>query len=471
MVESTHAEHPHWLGELERLVRDRYGEGRQVASVTRLGGGASRTTWRVDLAAVGELGGLILQRERPGGVRGQIGPRAEAAVMRAAALVGVPAPAVVAEGESDESGTLGGFLLTKRASGEADPRALLDAPEYAAARARFAEDVGAVLARLHAADPDEVPGLPEREPLAFYRRVLEDLDEPHPALELGFAWLAEHRPPAGGRSIVHGDFRLGNLLFNPGGLDAVLDWEIAHIGDPAEDLGWLCVRSWRFGGPGRAGGLSALADVLGAYHAAGGSPSVTEETVYWWEVLGTVKWAVICMLQAHAHRSGAERSVELAAIGRRTCSVERDLLDLLDVEVPPSPSEPVSRPTPTPPHDAPDAAELVTAVRDLLHEDLLPAARDRHAHLIRIAANALAIAEREITLGGELAARHRRRLDALGVADDHEFAARIRDGSLRGGGVSAAVAGAVQDKTLVAAPRRINTTYTHHLASNARGGP
>ena len=134
--------------------------------------------------------------------------------------------------------------------------------------------------------------------------------------------------PAGRRVTVHGDFRTGNLLVGPDGLRAVLDWELAHAGDAAEDIGWLCAPAWRFGGPGPVGGFGALDDLLEGYAAAGGAV-IDPVRVRWWQVYATVKWAVICALQASAHLSGATRSVELAAIGRRVCESEWDLCTLL----------------------------------------------------------------------------------------------------------------------------------------------
>ncbi|MCC5578132.1 phosphotransferase family protein [Microtetraspora sp. AC03309] len=477
MTPNPGTEHESLRAAVETLARTAYGEGRGVTALTRLSGGASRSTWQVDLT--GGSPGLILQRQRAGGVPGQIGQHAEAAVLRAAAAAGVPVPRVIAasgdpvsgeaasgeavsgEAVSPDVAALGEFVLTERVPGESSPAELLRAPGFQRARERFAAEAGTALAALHAIDPGTVPELPARDPLAFYRDVLDDLGEPHPALEIGFAWLEAHRPPPAEPAVVHGDFRLGNLLLDGDRLRAVLDWELAHVGDPAEDLGWLCVRSWRFGGPGRAGGVAAIEDVLAAYHAAGGSRAVTPEAVRWWEVFGNVKWGVICVLQAHAHRSGAERSVELAAIGRRTATVERDLLDLLGVPAPPVPGGMTDGASAScPPHDAPGAAELVSAVREFLLGEVLTAVEGRTAYLTRVAANSLAIAAREITMGADLAAGHRRRLDALGVADDRELARRIRDGSLRGEKVATAVAEAVRDKLLVAAPRRVHGPTT-----------
>jgi aminoglycoside phosphotransferase (APT) family kinase protein len=128
---------------------------------------------------------------------------------------------------------------------------------------------------------------------------------------------------------VHGDFRTGNFLADETGLTAILDWEIAHTGDPLEDLGWMCIKSWRFGAiDNPAGGFGQRDELHAAYEAAGGKP-VDKDRARWWEIFGTVRWGVICMSQAWKHLSGAEHSVELAAIGRRSAETEVDLLQLL----------------------------------------------------------------------------------------------------------------------------------------------
>jgi aminoglycoside phosphotransferase (APT) family kinase protein len=142
-------------------------------------------------------------------------------------------------------------------------------------------------------------------------------------------WLDAHRPPPHGPAIVHGDFRLGNLVVGRDGLAAALDWELAHRGDPAEDLGWLCVKAWRFGASAPVAGLGDHDELLQAYEGAGGA-HIDRATLHWWETLGTLKWGVICIMQARRHLSGAERSVELATIGRRVCENEWDVLDCLD---------------------------------------------------------------------------------------------------------------------------------------------
>jgi aminoglycoside phosphotransferase (APT) family kinase protein len=215
-----------------------------------------------------------------------------------------------------------------RLEGETIPRRILRDDDYAVARPRLAGQCGSALAGIHAIPLDDVTGLEQPEQVAQYRELLDELGEPHPAFELGFRWLEANRPSSTRTTVVHGDFRNGNLMVGPDGLRAVLDWELAHLGDPLEDLGWLCVRSWRFGEAPRVGGFGTVDDLVGAYEADSGT-SVDRKALVWWEALGTLKWGIMCIVQAATHRSGAVRSVELAAIGRRVCEVEHDLLLLL----------------------------------------------------------------------------------------------------------------------------------------------
>jgi aminoglycoside phosphotransferase (APT) family kinase protein len=291
-----------------------------------LSAGASRQTWSFDLhdESPGTVRPLILQRERRGGGSGA-GMAVEADLMRAAAEAGVPVPGVVATG--DELGAA--FVVTERIDGETIPRKLLRDDEFAEVRPRLARAAGAALAAVHTIPVERFEGrLEQRDQIEQFREVLDLLGEPHPAFELGFRWLERNRPPSRSATIVHGDFRTGNLIVGPDGLRAVLDWELAHLGDPVEDLGWFCVRAWRFGSPHRAGGFGSVEELVDGYRSVA-DEAIDLDAVRWWEVMGTLKWGVICMVQASAHLTGATRSVELATIGRRTAENEYDLLELI----------------------------------------------------------------------------------------------------------------------------------------------
>ena len=159
--------------------------------------------------------------------------------------------------------------------------------------------------------------------------MLDTLGQPHPTFELALRWLDDNRPPPVDRGVVHGDFRLGNVIVGDEGLRAVLDWELVHIGDPMEDLGWMCVKAWRFGSSKPAAGVAEYEQLFDAYAAAGGG-TIDPDVVRWWEVLGTMKWGIMCIMQANAHLTGVARSHELAAIGRRVCENEHDLFLALE---------------------------------------------------------------------------------------------------------------------------------------------
>jgi aminoglycoside phosphotransferase (APT) family kinase protein len=296
----------------------------EVVDLVRLSGGASRETWSFDaICRSGERRALILQRQRADVERDMA---VEVAALRAAAAAGVPVPAVIAAGDGTDVGA--SYVIVERVDGETIARKILRDAEYAGARTLLLAQLGGALAALHRIDPAVVPGLVGTDQLAQYREVLDFSGQAHPAFELAFRWLDANRPPLCAPAVVHGDFRLGNVIVGPDGLRAVLDWELVHLGDPMEDLGWLCVRAWRFGSRAPAAGLGGYAELFDAYAAAAGRP-VDADVVRWWEVLGTLKWGIMCVMQAQAHLTGLTRSHELAAIGRRACENEHDLLRLL----------------------------------------------------------------------------------------------------------------------------------------------
>jgi aminoglycoside phosphotransferase (APT) family kinase protein len=288
----------------------------RISSLTHLSGGASRETWRFE--ADGRP--LILQRQRAGDERDLA---VEIAALRAGHAAGVPTASIVTS--STDATELGApYMVLQHVDGETTPRKILRDAEFSEARVELPAQLASALVGIHSIDPTAVPGLVDVDQLDRYREVLDTVGEPHPTFELAFKWLAEHRPPPSPRTVVHGDFRLGNVIVGGHGLRAVLDWELVHLGDPMEDLGWMCVKAWRFGSPLPVAGVGDYERLFEAYEAAGGGV-IDGDVVRWWEVLGTLKWGIMCIMQANAHLSGVARSHELAAIGRRVCENEHDL--------------------------------------------------------------------------------------------------------------------------------------------------
>ncbi|WP_433324660.1 phosphotransferase family protein [Spirillospora sp. CA-294931] len=440
---------------LTARLRELWGGGAEVTGLRRLPGGASRETWSFDAAGRG----LILRCESPDQTRIGAGLPVEAAAFTAARAAGVPVPEVLDAG--DGTGAIPvPYLLQERLDGETIPRRLLRDERFAGVRSGLAAELGRLLAAIHAIPAGRVPGLDGGDPLAGLTALYDGLGDPRPAVELGLRWLRDHRPPPVPPAVVHGDFRLGNLLVAPDGVRGVLDWELVHTGDPAEDLGWLCVKAWRFGSPHPVGGLGSREELLDGYEQGGGRrPDAAR--LRWWEVYGTLRWTVLCRFQAERHLSGAEPSIELAALGRRVCEQEHDLLlalghpapapvpDVLDgtADVPPAP------------HDRPGAHGLLEAVGEFLAADVRAAGDERLRFHALVAANLLRVARREMLLGPAHRQAHRRRLAALGAASDADLARAIRAGTLDAAApeVIGAVRASVTDRLAVASPGHLRS--------------
>lgn len=302
-----------------------------VNSVERLSAGAS-----AQLRAFVAVDGHGVEHAliaRTDGLSGglAIGTVAEAEVLRALAMTDVPVPSVISVFEGHQ--VLGDGYVMRRLAGETLPRRLLRDEAYAVARTRVVADVARAAAAVHAAPVDALadvlPVQTATDQLALLAATTRASGQASPTFELTLRWLGERAPRAAGEPrLVHGDLRTGNLMVDADGLVALLDWELAHLGDPVEDLGWFCAPAWRFGGPGEAGGFGTVDALLTAYAEAGGTP-VDPAALRWWTVLAVLKWGVICQVQAGRHLGGA-RSLEHAVIGRRVSECELDLLLLLD---------------------------------------------------------------------------------------------------------------------------------------------
>ena len=271
-----------------------------------------------------------------------------------------------------------GWTVIEALAGTTDPKAIL-AGEGVPGGEQLIDELAGALAAIHRIPLDAASRCRRSRTRSRSLREWHDrLGEPHPAFELAFRALGAQRPAATRRTLVHGDFRMGNLMVEPGGLTGVLDWELAHIGDPVEDLGWLCVPAWRFQRAGSPGGRARrrARSCSSAYERHAGV-AVDPAALRWWELAGTLRWGVICVMQAFTHLSGATRSVEHAVIGRRACEVEWDLLELLGsaagvhaaAETTPRSTARADAP---PLHDRPTMLELLEAARGALGEDVLP---------------------------------------------------------------------------------------------------
>jgi len=304
-----------------------------VVNAVRLSGGASQETWSFDIVHPDGNIGAILRRAPQGygaAPARAAGLHAEAVLMQRAYDAGVPSPKVLHVLQpQDDLGT--GFIMA-RVEGETIPRKILRDEEFAQARPLLARQLGKVLAGIHGLDSSQLPELRRMtaaKEIAELERDYRGFEWPRPVFELALRWLRQRDPgPPQAVTLVHGDFRHGNLIIGPDGLRAVLDWELAHTGDPMEDLGWVCVNSWRFGEIDKAvGGFGTREELFAGYEAAG--CRVDPDRVKFWEVMGTLRWGVMCCGMMQRFRIGAEHSVERAMIGRRASETEIDLLRLL----------------------------------------------------------------------------------------------------------------------------------------------
>jgi aminoglycoside phosphotransferase (APT) family kinase protein len=319
---------------LEAVVRGRLPGARGISELRRLSGGANQETWSFDASTDGGVVPLILRR-RPGGAASgaealNLPLEKEARVVTLVAESGVPVPGVRHVLEPADG--IGSGYVMDRLEGETIARRILRDAAFAAVRPRLARQCGEILARIHATPRErlaDLPVAPAEVQLALYRASYDGFDQPHPVFELAFRWIADHLPETPESGLVHGDFRNGNLLIGEDGVRGVLDWEIAHLGDPMEDLGWICVNSWRFGVTDKpVGGFGTREDLFAGYAAVSGR-EVDPERVHFWEILGSLKWGIMCLMMVGIFASGVDRSVERAAIGRRASEAEIDLLALM----------------------------------------------------------------------------------------------------------------------------------------------
>ena len=302
----------------------------KVSNLEPLTGGASKEIWKFEVSNAKKSTKMILRRGS--GIEGPLAIKTadEARIQKEVIKVGAPVPKILAVSKNEEE--LGDSYIMHFVEGESIARKILRDKEYKKALPILAYQCGEAIAKIHNVDINNfsfLPKKPAEDQLEDLYSTYQSFEQPSPVFEYAYLWLKEQDFGNFQESLVHGDFRLGNIIVNADGLQSIIDWELAHIGNPLQDLGWVCGNSWRFGKNDKVvGGFGELEDLLEGYNSVS-KLKVNKEMVRCWQVFGTFRWGVICLIQAYAHLNGTINSIEKAAIGRRVSETEIDIVDLL----------------------------------------------------------------------------------------------------------------------------------------------
>ena len=302
----------------------------KVSNLEPLTGGASKEIWKFEVSNAKQSTKMILRRGS--GIEGPLAIKTadEARIQKEVIKVGAPVPIILAVSKNEEE--LGDSYIMHFVEGESIARKILRDKEYKKALPILAYQCGEAIAKIHNVDINNfsfLPKKPAEDQLEDLYSTYQSFEQPSPVFEYAYLWLKEQDFGNFQESLVHGDFRLGNIIVNADGLQSIIDWELAHIGNPLQDLGWVCGNSWRFGKNDKVvGGFGELEDLLEGYNSVS-KLKVNKEMVRCWQVFGTFRWGVICLIQAYAHLNGTINSIEKAAIGRRVSETEIDIVDLL----------------------------------------------------------------------------------------------------------------------------------------------
>lgn len=325
------------LQRIEAFIRTETDQAASITELIPLAGGASRDTWIVIGTLDNEPIQLVLRRDLETAIiESALERDQEFLVIKAAYESGVKVPRP--RWYCTIPAVLGKpFFMMDFAEGVSIGPKVVRAPELQAARQQLPRILGEQLAAIHAIDTHTLPFLqrpasgqsPAQAAVADLRAMVDQLGIHNPTIEFGIRWAAKHAPACDDLTLIHGDYRVGNLLITPDGLNAIIDWEFAHIGDPHEDLAWPCVRDWRFGNTHlRFGGIADREPFLQAYEQASGR-HINRQSVDYWEMLGNLRWAMTCLSQANRHLSGGDPSVEFASLGRRSAEMQMEMLTLI----------------------------------------------------------------------------------------------------------------------------------------------
>ena len=427
---------PAFETQLAQFCSRQFGESSEISQLKRLTGGANMESWGFDY---GERP-LVLRRAPGTGERSEelarISMESEARLIALACDAGITAPPMLGI-LTPEDGLGQGYMMT-RIAGETLPHKILGNPDFTGAETALTEQCAKELAAIHGMRLETLPDDIPREDAAM---LLEGLGQRYheygarlPVFDYTLRWLADHLPEPAEPRLLHGDFRMGNLMIDGDGIAAILDWELAHIGDPAQDLAYICTPSWRFTRHDRpVGGFGEVDEFLSAY-AKASNTAVDRERFDYWLVYSTLWWGVCCLGMTQIWRSGTDRTLERVVIGRRVSEVEVDLLLLFDTIVEGMAAQTIDWHAPEiPDHDGETHnGELLEALISWDSDDVIPAAKGRDLFQARVAKNAMGMLKRDAELGPIFADRQRARLADLGQTEAG-IGDGLADGSLSPG--------------------------------------
>jgi len=423
--------------ELTDLCRETFGGNETISDLKRLTGGASAATWSF---SYGDRTLVLRQRANNPTDKSEDLPnleavslRTEATLMTLAAKHGVKAPHI--HGDTSPDSPLGESVLMDNVQGEALPQKLFKDPKYEVALAGLIDECAVSLAKIHEISFDDLQGEMEtrtpEQALSALADQFKTFEHSSAVLASAFHWMEDNCPAPEEPVLLHGDFRMGNLLIDENGLSAVLDWELSYIGDPLADISFFCAPPWRFGRyKKQAGGIGEMADLISIYETTSGR-KVDAERLLWWRMHASVNWCLICMFMAGVWRTGAERELERIVIGTRVSESEvdilllfdeiygfKDKLDLQHLEAETNPGKGATQPE-----------ELTQALSEWLTQDIIPDASGREGFKARVARNAIGMLQRQSQSGSLFFKAQEQRLSILDV-NSGELSKKLLDGTL-----------------------------------------
>lgn len=384
---------------LKEIISSKIDRELKIEKIERLSGGAAQETYHIECIKGQDTRSLAFRR-RAGGKYKDInndgpGLRGEAFLMRCAKEVGVPTPQIYYVLSQDDG--LGDGFIMEWVEGESLGRKILRDQQYSTIRPKLAYECGRLAARIHSIDvfkTDLKEILPTLSPKDYVQQTwsrYKSFGAPQPTIDYVGCWLMNNLPKYHRSTLVHNEFRNGNFLISTDGIVAVLDWEIAHIGDPMRDLGWLCTNTWRYGENLPVGGFGSYEQLFQGYEDESGiSVDLTE--VRFWEIFGAFWWSVTCLEMAQEARQGIDASIERVAIGRRSTEGQVDCINLLCPGL-------VSISKVNHQQNNPEVSQVTELLKEVgvfLRHDVTQTTSGRTQFLSRVSANAVDIVLRDI---------------------------------------------------------------------------